>query len=143
MTEVPATESVASSMAAHNHAVVRRCIVGIAVVVVLACTVAAIVRGWNGLLGAALGSVVVLGFFGVDLIAYRLTRNSSPTAVMATVVGVYIGKIVIFGLLVVLLVKVVTFDHPSFALAALASIAALVVVGITASMKLRLALVQA
>jgi ATP synthase protein I len=140
---MPTTDSVAASMAAHNRAVVRRCIVGIAAIVVVSCTVAAIVRGWNGLLGAALGSVVVLAFFGVDLLAYRLTRNSSPTAIMATVVGVYIGKIVVFGLLVVLLVRVVTFDHPSFALAALAAIAVLVVTGIIASTKLRLALVEA
>jgi ATP synthase protein I len=70
-----------------------------AVVVAVAATAAA---GRRGLVGAAVGATVVVGFFGAGLLVARGTRHRSPPTVMGAALVTYTAKVALLGLFLVL-----------------------------------------
>jgi ATP synthase protein I len=72
--------------------------VGLGVVV---AALSGILAGWAGVAGAALGTAVVVAFFGLDLLALRLARSRIPDAPIVLAVFGYVFKLI--GLLVLLL----------------------------------------
>lgn len=67
---------------------------------VAATLVGLLVAGAEGALGAAIGSVVVIFFFGISVIAVSFASKISPQVMAAAAVFSYVGKIlVLFGLL--------------------------------------------
>lgn len=84
-----------------------------AALLVLACGV---VEGWQGAVGAALGVVLVVLFFGVDLIVFARTRWGAATST-TVVVLLYVAKLLVFAALVVAVIELVPFHHGSFGIA--------------------------
>lgn len=64
---------------------------------------AAWVGGGAAAAGAVLGSVILLGFFGTDLLAMRMSAQWEPIATFGVVMIEYIGKIVVLALVFMLL----------------------------------------
>jgi ATP synthase protein I len=64
---------------------------------------AAVLDGGRGALGAALGSLLVVAFFGVDLIGWRRAARKSPDGPLRMAVFGYILKTVVLGALLLLL----------------------------------------
>ena len=72
-----------------------------ALAVALGCLLAVTIAwGRAGLLGGAIGVVLVLGFYGADLLVLRLTRELSPGRMTAAVLGEYVVKILLLAALV-------------------------------------------
>ena len=56
--------------------------------------------GWSGFVGGAIGVVLVLAFYGVDLLVLRLTRSLPPSQMTAAVLSEYVVKILLLAALV-------------------------------------------
>jgi len=90
--------------------------------VVLALTAAAVilgcglVRGADGAFGAALGCVLVLAFFGVDVVVFLFTPVDAIRST-TVVVLLYVVKLAVFALVMIGIVAALSFDHRSFAVA--------------------------
>jgi len=70
---------------------------------VLTTVLAGLGDGSSAAWGAALGVVLVLVFFGIDLLAMRVTANWEPTAAFGVVMMEYLGKIIALAILLVAL----------------------------------------
>jgi ATP synthase protein I len=62
---------------------------------------ATLLAGSEGLVGAAIGALVVVAFFGVDLVVARLTTQLSPVVTFLAFLGEYALKVVWLALLLV------------------------------------------
>ena len=62
---------------------------------------AAVSDGRSAALGASLGLVLVLAFFGLDLLAMRLSSRWDPVATFGLVMMEYLGKIIALAILFV------------------------------------------
>lgn len=70
-----------------------------AAVGVVTTVLAGLADGGPAVLGAGLGVVVVLGFFGIDLLAMRMSANWDPVAAFGVVMSEYLGKIIALAIL--------------------------------------------
>ena len=70
---------------------------------VVLTVVAWVADGGSAAWGAALGTVLVLIFFGIDLLAMRVTAHWEPTAAFGVVMAEYLGKIIALAILLVVL----------------------------------------
>lgn len=61
---------------------------------VLSLVAVTVASGWRGFVGGLLGVLLVLVFFGVDLVVVALSRSWSPQVLTAAVLGEYVIKIV-------------------------------------------------
>jgi ATP synthase protein I len=95
--------SILAEADARNAALLRRCVLALIVVGILCLVVAAVAQGWFGFWGAAIGVVMVLVFFGVDVIVLRATRYTPPVQVLAVVAMVYMLKITLLAIFLVTL----------------------------------------
>jgi ATP synthase protein I len=77
-------------------------------------------RGAGGAAAAALGCLVVIGFFGMSLLVMRWTADSHPVNALGAAMVSYTIKIVALGLVFVLLRQVESFDQQAFGLTVLA-----------------------
>jgi ATP synthase protein I len=64
------------------------------VVVVAAATLAQLTEGVPASAGVAVGGVIVLAFFGLDLLVMRITSGWDPAATFLVVMLEYLGKII-------------------------------------------------
>lgn len=85
------------------------------VVGVVLTAVFAVLAGTPGLLGAVLGSLVVLVFFGLSWFVISKASESGPTAMMGAAFGTYLVKIVLLGVLLVSFRETSAFDFQAFA----------------------------
>jgi hypothetical protein len=88
--------------------------VGAAVGVVVVATA---LDGWQGFLGSAVGSALVLAFFGVDVLVLRWTRAMPPLSVLAVVAMVWTLKITLLAVFLVTLRGTDAFGAVGFAIA--------------------------
>lgn len=79
----------------------------------------AFLRGIDGFVGAALGSVVVLVFFTLSWVIISKASESGPTVMMGAAFGTYLVKIVLLGVLLVSFRETSSFDFQAFAWAIL------------------------
>jgi ATP synthase protein I len=98
-----APSPIMAEAAARNAALLRRCAAALVLVGVVCLVLAAFAQGWFGFWGAAIGVVMVLVFFGVDVIVLRATRYTPPVQVLAVVAMVYIFKITLLAIFLVTL----------------------------------------
>lgn len=115
MTHDPAAPaSIMEQAAARNAALLRRCSVVMVVAGVACVVVAASVQGAVGFWGAVIGVVLVLAFFGVDLLVLRATRYTPPIQVLAVVAMVYLLKITLLAVFLVTLRGTALFSVRAF-----------------------------
>lgn len=72
----------------------RRAAVPTVAATVVAAGVALVVQGTPEALAVAVGGAVVLGFFGIDLLAMRVSAGWDPTLTFLLVMLEYLGKII-------------------------------------------------
>ena len=70
---------------------------------VITTVLAGLTDGGSAAWGAALGVVLVLAFFGIDLLAMRVTASWDPAAAFGVVMVEYLGKIIALAILLVVL----------------------------------------
>lgn len=86
--------------------------VGVAALAVAAAATAA--AGARGLVGAAVGAALVVGFFGAGLLVARCTAQRGPATVMGVAMATYTAKIALLGLFLVLFRGTEAFHPDSF-----------------------------
>jgi ATP synthase protein I len=99
----------------------RAAVLSVAVVTVVVAVVFAFVDGVEGVVGAVLGGLLVIGFFGVDHAVDARLRQSDPRLVMAVVLGGYVAKVCVLAALLVLLHDTTLFSVTAFGVTALVS----------------------
>jgi ATP synthase protein I len=91
-------------------ALIPTLLVGAAVVGVFA-----LVWGRPGLVGAALGVLVVTTFFSISWVVISSASRRGPAAMMGAAFGTYLVKIVLLGVLLVTFRETSAFDFRAFA----------------------------
>ena len=108
---------VEAAMAARSRQLARRSLAVLVAAAVVALVAGAVVGGAAGLLGAAIGAVLVIVFFGVDLALLQATRRTPPLQVLAVVAMVYTLKITLLAVFLVALRGTTAFSAGGFAIA--------------------------
>lgn len=108
-------------MAAYAR-VVRRSAAITAAVGAVMIGICAALGGAKGVFGALIGVGVVTVFFGISVVAVGKAAKVSPQVMMATAVGTYIGKVIAFMIVLVLLQKSTAFNPKMLGLTALVCI---------------------
>lgn len=99
----------------------RSLMVPTGVVGAVATTIGAVTRGSDGLIGAALATVTVIGFFTMSHVVLTRVLAKSPELGMSAALALYLFKvIVLFGLLA-LFKKATVFDGRVFGFSVLAA----------------------
>jgi len=93
--------------------------VGIAAAVLLLA--GGLVAGAHGVLGAAVGVLLVAAFFTAGVVAIGYAGRISPTAMLAVALTTYLVKVTLLGVLLVTLRDVTVFDGTVFGWSILAS----------------------
>lgn len=75
--------------------------------------------GSDGLIGAALGTAVVLVFFGISWVVISTASTHGPTAMIGAAFATYLVKILTLGILLVTFKETTAFDFKAFAWAVL------------------------
>lgn len=90
------------------------------IVGILAVVLAGVLRGWSGVLAAALGAVVVLAFFAVGQYVLGVILERNPESAMTAALVLYLGKVVLLFALIAVFRGFPAFDSRTFALTILA-----------------------
>jgi ATP synthase protein I len=99
---------------AANRRLVRRSLVALVASAVVAVVVATALAGLDGFVGAAVGSALVVAFYGVDLVMLRSTREWPPMSVLAVVAMVFTLKITLLAVFLVALRGTEAFSSAAF-----------------------------
>lgn len=102
-------------MHGHDARIFRGAAIPTAAVGLLAVIVSALVAGSKGVIGAALGLVIVVAFFTVSLLAVSLAARVSPMVMMQAALFSYVVKILALAGLVAVLRGVTVWDPRAFA----------------------------
>lgn len=111
-------------MLANYGRIVRRSVLTTAAAGAVMLVVSLAVAGAKGLLGAALGLVLVAVFFGISVIAVGRAARRSPQAMMITAMTTYVAKILVLLFFVVRFSSTTAFSPRMFGLTALVAILA-------------------
>lgn len=79
---------------------------------------ATVLAGPQGLLGAGVGTAVVLGMFGISAALSALAAPHGPSAMLLATVGGFALRLVIYAILIVVLDPVEAIHGPSLAVSA-------------------------
>lgn len=101
---------------------------------VVAIAVGTLIGGGKGALGAALGTAVVIAFFGISVVAVGYAAKISPQLIFTAAMASYLVKISAMFLLILLFQDTTVFDPQVFGY----SILALTVVWIAAEIRVSL-----
>lgn len=107
---------------------------------VLALVVSAIAAGSRGVLGALLGLAVAVTYVSITLLVGRLTLTADPNVMMASAMGSFLVKLVLFAVVLTILKNNGVFAAVSglaFALTAVASAVATMIAEALAFMRSR------
>lgn len=122
--------------------IARHSAVSTALVAVIMAAVSAGVGGVRGLLGAALGILLVAVFFSISVFAVGRAARISPQAMMITAIVTYIAKILILLFFVVGFANTTAFSTRLFGVSALACILAWCFTQVFWSMRLKFLYVE-
>lgn len=103
-------------MQEHDARILRGAAIPTAIVGVIAMVVALAVGGVHALIGAAVGTVVVIAFFGISFVAVSKAGQRSATLMFPVAMGTYTLKILVLGLFLVLVRDSGIFDVTVFAI---------------------------
>ena len=122
--------------------IVRRSAAVTAAVAAVMVAVSAAVAGGKGVLGALLGTALVVVFFAISVIAVSAAARDSAQAMMITAIGTYVVKILVLILLLSRYSSTTAFSPRMFGLTALACILAWTFSQVAWSMRLRVPYVE-
>jgi ATP synthase protein I len=122
--------------------IVRRSAAVTAATAAVMVAVSAAVAGGKGVLGALLGTALVVVFFAISVVAVSAAARVSPQAMMITAIGTYVIKILVLVLLLSRYSSTTAFSPRMFGLTALACILAWTFSQVAWSMRLRVPYVE-
>lgn len=106
--------ALADEVVARNRRLVRRSVLALVVAGSGCLVVGGVSQGASGLVGALIGVVLVVAFFGIDLVVLRATRYTPPIQVLAVVAMVYLFKITMLAVFLVALRGTEAFSIEAF-----------------------------
>ncbi|MBB6170311.1 ATP synthase protein I [Nocardiopsis mwathae] len=124
-------------MQEHDARVLRGAAIPTAVVGLIAMIVAFAITGTHGLIGAVLGTLLIIAFFAVSAFVIAITGKRRPQLLLPVAFLVYTTKIGILAVVLVLFGGTTAFDGNSFALTSLACVIAWLAGQSVASMRVR------
>ena len=95
-------------MQAQDARLLRQAAVPTAAAGVLAIVLCSVLVGVKGFVGALIGSIIVLLFFGVSIVVVSRVAHKAPMLLMNAALATYVGK------LLVLAVFLIAFKHTTF-----------------------------
>jgi ATP synthase protein I len=122
--------------------IVRRSAAVTAATAAVMVAVSAAVAGGKGVLGALLGTALVVVFFAISVVAVSAAARVSPQAMMITAIGTYVLKILVLVLLLSRYSSTTAFSPRMFGLTALACILAWTFSQVAWSLRLRVPYVE-
>jgi ATP synthase protein I len=122
--------------------IVRRSAAVTAATAAVMVAVSAAVAGGKGVLGALLGTALVVVFFAISVVAVSAAARVSPQAMMITAIGTYVLKILVLILLLSRYSSTTAFSPRMFGLTALACILAWTFSQVAWSLRLRVPYVE-
>jgi ATP synthase protein I len=122
--------------------IVRRSAAVTAATAAVMVAVSAAVAGGKGVLGALLGTALVVVFFAISVVAVSAAARVSAQAMMITAIGTYVIKILVLILLLSRYSSTTAFSPRMFGLTALACILAWTFAQVAWSMRLRVPYVE-
>ena len=122
--------------------IVRRSAAVTAAVAAVMVAVSAAVAGGKGVIGALLGTALVVVFFAISVVAVSAAARVSPQAMMITAIGTYVIKILVLVLLLSRYSSTTAFSPRMFGLTALACILAWTFSQVAWSLRLRVPYVE-
>ena len=99
----------------NNPSIVVRAAIPTAIVGTLVAIWALIARGTDGLVGAAVGTVLVLAFFSLGQVVLHRVIATNPQAAMSVAMVMYLVKIGVLFLLLMVFQNTTLFDTKVFA----------------------------
>ncbi|MBV2365311.1 hypothetical protein ACFPZ0_21745 [Streptomonospora nanhaiensis] len=111
-------------MQEHDARILRGAAIPTAAVGVVAAVAATVTAGVPGLIGAAVGTLLILGFFAVSAFVVSWTGQRHPHLLLPIAFVVYTTKIGVLAVALVLFGGTTAFDHMSFALTSLGCVIA-------------------
>lgn len=129
-------------MLASYALIVRRSAAVTAATAAVMVAVSAAVAGGKGVLGALLGTALVVVFFAISVLAVSAAARVSAQAMMITAIGTYVIKILVLILLLSRYSSTTAFSPRMFGLTALACILAWTFAQVAWSMRLRVPYVE-
>ncbi len=106
-------------MQEHDARVFRGAALPTAIVGAIAMVVAAVITGVPGLIGAAVGTVLVIAFFAVSFVVVSWAGRNGAHLMFPAALASYVIKIVLLGVALALLRDIGGFDHTAFAVTAI------------------------
>ena len=122
--------------------IVRRSAAVTAATAAVMVAVSAAVAGGKGVLGALLGTALVVVFFAISVVAVSAAARVSAQAMMITAIGTYVVKILVLMFFLSRYSSTTAFSPRMFGLTALACILAWTFAQVTWSMRLRVQYVE-
>ena len=129
-------------MSAYYAVILRRSAMLTAPVALLMIVLGAVLGGTKGLLGAALGVVLVIAFFGISVLVVGLAAKVSPQAMMAAAVGTFLVKILVLIILVGSFQNSTAFNDKLFGLTVIVCVLAYSAAQMISSMRLKMPYVE-
>ena len=122
--------------------IVRRSAAVTAATAAVMVAVSAAVAGGKGVLGALLGTALVVVFFAISVLAVSAAARVSAQAMMITAIGTYVVKILVLIFFLSRYSSTTAFSPRMFGLTALACILAWTFAQVAWSMRLRVQYVE-
>jgi ATP synthase protein I len=129
-------------MTANYARIVRRSAAVTAVAAVVMVVLATVLAGSKGLIGALIGVVVVVLFFGISVLAVGRAARVSPQAMMGTAIVTYLVKILILIVIFGQLQDTTAFNPKAFGLTILVCVLAYTGAQAIWSMRLKMLYVE-
>lgn len=104
--------------------VVRRSVALTSVIAVAMIGICTGLAGTKGLYGALVAIGIVTAFFGISVLAVGRAAKVSPPFMMGVAMATYLGKIIVFGIILAALRHVTVFNPKMLALTAIVLILA-------------------
>ena len=106
-------------MQTYDAHLVRAAALPAAALTVAAMSVSAVTSGVPGVVGAALGGLLVAAFFGSSHLLAHLGRNTAPATTMSIALGGYTAKVFVLAVALTLLAGTTAFDRMAFGVTAI------------------------
>lgn len=100
--------------------ILRAAIVPTVVVGVIAIVLYGVLSGSSAAIGAAVGLVVVLAFFGLGLYALGLILQKHPSLIMTAALALYLGQILVLFVFMAIFKNTTLFDGKAFGITVVA-----------------------
>lgn len=124
-------------MQEHDARILRGAAIPTAIVGVIAMIIAYAMRGTDGLIGAVLGTLLVISFFAISAFIVAVTAKKAPHLVLPAALLTYLVKTFVLGGLLIAFRGTAAFDADAMALATLACVVVWLGAHSVAGMKVR------